>query len=382
MTQVNNRIGESGDGVCIGGRDSTTLITPNQAMSFKYFRPTLRKVTTTQKAPAFKNTASAERFIDHTKAADILTNHSVKKHLAEVNFEDHGHSVLKESGVTRGHSVLQNSFSEKLSGRDSILGGAGKQNESQFGEDGLRAAGSFGKGMAGEDLSGFGTGNPIGDAVGCGLGVAATSAAVAGTTFTAGGLTPLATASAGATGLACGRTAIRVVGAIIDWFSDDEEQPANNETTPPASSGSDSGGGSTGGQTSPEAPMSEPANPSGRPGPDDNGGSEGGFMTWKLQDQLSGGFKNAKDPIINPSDDNQGGGVLTATELKEMEAELRNAKDPATNWGDENYNNFVGNIEMNVGEISLKNTATNWGDNYTSTTANVVDTVFTVQDVF
>ena len=104
-------------------------------------------------------------------------------------------------------------------------------------------------------------------------------------------------------------------------------------------------------------------------------------MTQKMQDQLSNGFKNAKDPIINPSDDNQGGGGLTATELEEMEDGLRNAKDPATNWGDENYNNFVGTIEMNVGEISLKDTATNWGDNYTSTTANVVDTVFSVQAV-
>ena len=105
-------------------------------------------------------------------------------------------------------------------------------------------------------------------------------------------------------------------------------------------------------------------------------------MTWKLQDQLSNGLKNAKDPITNPYNENQGGGVLTATELKEMESDLRNAKDPATNWGDENYNNSIGAIEMNVGEISLKAPATNWGDNYTSTTANVVDTVFTVQDVF
>ena len=71
-------------------------------------------------------------------------------------------------------------------------------------------------------------------------------------------------------------------------------------------------------------------------------------MTWKLQDQLSNGFKNAKDPITNPYNDN----------------------------------NFMGAIEMNVGEISLKAPATNWGDNYTSTTANVVDTVFIVQDVF
>ena len=126
---------------------------------------------------------------------------------------------------------------------------------------------------------------------------------------------------------------------------------------------------------------STPANPSSRPGPDDNGGSEGGFMTWKLQDQLSNGFKNAKDPIINPYNDNQGGGGLTATELEEMEAEMRKVKDPATNWGDDNYNNFVGTIEMNVGEISRKDPFTNWGDNYTSTTANVVDTVFSVQAV-
>ena len=65
-----------------------------------------------------------------------------------------------------------------------------------------------------------------------------------------------------------------------------------------------------------------------------------------------------------------------------MEADLRNAKDPATNWGDDTYNNFMGAVEMNVGQLRLKDTATNWGDNYSTATANVVDTVFTPQDVF
>ena len=75
-------------------------------------------------------------------------------------------------------------------------------------------------------------------------------------------------------------------------------------------------------------------------------------MTWKLQTQLSNGLKNAKDPITNPYNEDKGGGVLTATELKEMISDLRNAKDPATNWG----------------------------DNYTSTMANICDCVLTVQD--
>jgi hypothetical protein len=65
-----------------------------------------------------------------------------------------------------------------------------------------------------------------------------------------------------------------------------------------------------------------------------------------------------------------------------MEADLRNAKDPATNWGDDTYNNFMGAIEMNIGEISLKAPATNWGDNDTSNSDNVVDTLFTVQNDF
>ena len=350
MTQVINWSGDSGDGVCIGGRDPTTLITPNRAMSFK-FRSSFRTVTTTQKAPAFKNTASAERFIDHTNAADILANHSVKKHLAEVNFEDHGHSVLKESGVTRGHSVLQNSFSEKLSGRDSIMGGAGKQNESQFGEDGVRSAGKFGKGMAGNDDK-YG-GRSVEDA------------------FSANAYATLAhnrlVRECKANPEACNPNAIDQMECLAKESANqlDEANGREVKPLPPKCTGEDN---------------STPTNPSSRPGPDDNGGSEGGFMTWKLQDQLSNGIKNAKDPIINPFNENQGGGVLTATELKEMEDGLRNAKDPATNWGDDTYNNFMGAIEMNIGEISLKNPATNWGDNYTSTMANICDCVLTVQD--
>ena len=344
--------------MCIGGRDPTTLITPNKAMSFK-FRSSFRTVTTTQKAPAFKNTASAERFIDHTKAADILANHSVKKYLAEVNFEDHSHSVLKESGVTRGHSVLQNSFSEKLSGRDSILGGAGKQNESQFGEDGLLSAGKFGKGMAGND--------GYTDAANC---VAVTEAIMTGLKQDCAKNKDLCDDKSYDNLMKlnneCAKERREEAKKIMDkYFSSPEDESTTNGNN--------------------NQPAKDPANPApgagGRPAPDDNGGSEGGFMTQKMQDQLSNGFKNAKDPIINPSDDNQGGGGLTATELKEMEAEMRKAKDPATNWGDDNYNNFVGTIEMNVGEISRKDPFTNWGDNYTSTTANVVDTVFSVQAV-
>ena len=373
--------------MCIGGRDPTTLITPNKAMSFKYFRPTFRKVTTTQKAPAFKNTASAERFADLIDASDILANHSVKKHLPEVNFEDRGHSVLKESGVTRGHSILENSFSEKLSCRDSILGGAGKQNESQFGEDGARAAGAFGKGMAGKGGSNSDSG--LGPEMN--FTVEEVNAYMAG--YEEG------KEDAGVDAYTEGYQHGRARGGS----SDDSEEIDQSTPTETSNTTTREDVGAVGEllavagtvlMLAPEPLVTKAGAAllmyglstktalaieelSDRPAPDDNGGSEGGFMTWKLQDKLSNGFKNAKDPIINPSDDNQGGGVLTATE-----ADLRNAKDPATNWGDENYNNFVGTIEMNVGEISLKDTATNWGDNYTSTTANVVDTVFAVQDVF
>jgi hypothetical protein len=113
LSQVIESAGDSGDGVYIGGRDPTTLITPLKTMSFKYFRHTLRKVNTTQKAPAAKNTTSTERLADLIDGSDILTNNSVEKHLAEVNFDDHGHSILKESGLTRGHSIIEKFLQRK-----------------------------------------------------------------------------------------------------------------------------------------------------------------------------------------------------------------------------------------------------------------------------
>jgi hypothetical protein len=335
-------------------------------MSFKYFRPTVRKVTTTQKAPAFKNTASAERFDDLLKASDILTNHNVGKHLAEVNFDDHSHSILKKSGLTGGHSILENSFSEKLSGRDSILGGAGKQNESQFGEDGARVAGEFGKGMAGSD--------------GCPRILQTTYWAI---TLGVGFFSKKAAAAMGGAEATTGtvnETAEKLCKIGQDYADTKAkekrdtaaEKVRNPQTTKPEQEQ----------KQQEEHQKNIVDNKVQRPGPDDNGGGEGGFMTWKGQDQLSNGLKNAKDPITNPYNENQGVGELTATELQEMEADLRNAKDPATNWGDDTYNNFMGAVEMNVGQLSLKDTATNWGDNYSTATANVVDTVFTPQDVF
>ena len=431
-------------------------------MTFK-FRSSFRKVTTTQKAPVFKNTASAERFIDHANAADILANHSVKKHLADVNFEDHGHSVLKESGLTRGHSVLQNSFSEKLSGSDSILGGAGKQNESQFGEDGLSSAGAFGKGMAGETFEenwedtkqsitntvGWTAKTLVSDAVSTAAGAGIAGWVAKAKKSTPAGYVLGVVAGSLAKGLAgevSGEAAEKKVKEVVkgafdfadeqgkdagdalwdltEWFKDlfkpnegDTAKPneedtegsggnggteeadnqnqggeqgasgSSEENTDNGEDGSDDEDGNNGGQSGDSGNSNQEEGQGeltetddSRPAPDDNGGGEGGFMTQKMQDQLSNGFKNAKDPIINPYNDNQSGGGLTATELEEMEAEMRKAKDPATNWGDDNYNNFVGTIEMNVGEISLKNPATNWGENYTSTMANICDCVLTIQD--
>lgn len=354
-------------------------------MSFKYFRPTVRKVSTTPKAPAFKNTASAERFADLLDASDILANHSVEKHLPEVNLDDHGHSILKESGLTRGHSIIETSFGDQLAGRDSILGGFGKHIEPQFSEDGLRSAVGFAKGMAGKEGS---------DSDG-------------GMDFTKEEI------DAFEAGYQAGKE-----DSGVDAYTEGYQDGRARGGSSGGPEESDQNTPTEGGTNDADANNSEKfwegvveiactasvlkmgAGPAGwtilgmcstyklgkalelfRPGPDEDGGSEGGFMTWKLQDKLSNGFKNAKDPIINPSDDNQGGGVLTATELKEMEAELRNAKDPCTNWGDDTYNNFMGAIEMNLGEAALKHPCTNWGDNSTSTTANVVDTVFaTVQD--
>ena len=362
-------------------------------MSFKYFRPTVRKVTTTQKAPAFKNTASAERFADLLDASDILTNNSVEKHLAEVNLDDHGHSILKESGLTRGHSIIETSFGDQLAGRDSILGGFGKHIEPRFSEDGLRSAVGFAKGMAGKEGSDSDAGMTFTkeevDAFEAGYEAGKEDAGV----------------DAYTEGYQDGRARGGSSGGPeeSDQSTATEDQVTSVDETNSQQDGMNQLYANTlcalsllgAGMTGPGGPALAfkilavcTAYNAGktlkvfRPGPDDNGGSEGGFMTWKLQDQLSNGLQNAKDPITNPYNENQGGGVLTATELKEMEADLRNAKDPATNWGDDTYNNFMGAIEMNVGEISLKAPATNWGDNYTSTTANVVDTVFAVQDVF
>jgi hypothetical protein len=354
-------------------------------MSFKYFRHTLRKVNTTQKAPAAKNTASAERFSDLIDGSDILTNNSVDQHLADINFDDHGHSILKESGLTRGHSILENSFSDQLAGHDSILGGAGKQNESQFGEDGLRSAGAFGKGMAASDgdepqivvENSDGTTQtapanaPItGDVDSPLVGV------IAGALTGAAGdvIAKAATVSTVAPGLVTAVVVGAVIGGLVSYTAD-----AVETLTPPGGTEGVVNGMFEG--TAFDA--SQPGhNYSQRPGVDDNNGGEGGFMTWKQQDQLSNGLNNVKDPITNPNGDDLGSNYLTDADLIQMEADLRNAKDPATNWGEDTYNNFMGAVEMNVGEISLKAPATNWGDNDTPNSDNVVDTLFTVQNDF
>ena len=354
--------------MCIGGSDPTTLITPNKAMSFKYFRPTLRKVTTTQKAPAFKNTASAERFADLIDASDILTNHSVEKHLSEVNFDDHGHSILKESGLTRGHSIIETSFGDQLAGRDSILGGAGKQNEPQFGEDGARAAGEFGKGMAASD------GDEPQIVVENSDGTTKTAPADEPITANESDLVDFfeklfGLARAGNSALsgklpgpAIGKVCVDAITTPIVKMNDTKNVIIR---------------AMPGTAWDPKHPV----NNSNRPGPDDNGGGEGGFMTWKLQDQLSKGPKGVKDPITNPNTDDLGGDYLNSP-FRPNETDPRNAKDPCTNWGDDYFNSLVATKEMDRGAVSLKETCTNWGDNYTSTTADVVDTVFAVQDVF
>ena len=323
-------------------------------MSFKYFRHTLRKVNTTQKAPAAKNTTSTEHLADLIDGSDILTNNSVEQHLADINIDDQGHSILQESGLTSGHSILENSFSDQLAGHDSILGGAGKKNESQFGEDGARTAGEFGKGMAGNDDK-YG-GRSLEDAV-------------SANAFAAGRYNSLGR-KCKENPEACNTHAKDQMECLAKDAKNQLEE-ANGRPTkplPPKCTGEDN---------------PAPADDSGRPGVDDNnGGDAGGFMTWKLQDQLSNGLKNDKDPITNPNGDDLGSGYLSDADLIQMESDLRNAKDPATNWGDDTYNNFMGAVEMNIGEISLKAPATNWGDNDTSNSDNVVDTLFTVQNDF
>ena len=314
-------------------------------MSFKYFRPTVLNIKNVRKAPAFKNTASASDAARVDKFQDHFDANNLEGRMSKFDL-DRGHSVLKESGLTRSHSILETSFGDKLAGRDSNLGDTGKQNESQFGEDGLRSAGELGKGMAGEDLTGFGTGDPITDVVTCGVGIPATAGAVAATPASAGALGPVATITAGTTGLACLRTVIR----IFEWWSaDDEKESANNE----------------------------PTDDSSRPGVDDNGG--GGTLDARGGEKLSQGLN--KDPIINPNGEDLGGGYLSDSQLKQMESDLRNAKDPATNWGEEHYDNFNGTVVMDRMAVSLKAPATNWGNDYTST-VEVIETMITAPDVF
>jgi hypothetical protein len=307
-------------------------------MSFKYFRPTVRKVNTTQKAPAFKNTASAKSFADQIDTADILTNNSVEKHLADINFDDHGHSILKESGLTSGHSILDSSGTTKIASLESFLGHKGEQSENQFGADGLSAAGGFGRGMAANT-----------DAAEC---VAVTEAIIRG----------LEQQCEENPDLCDEQSRVQVLELNNECA---DQRRKENEKILDKYYGS------------------YPKDNTGRPLDDvHSGNNSGGFMTWKLQDQLSHGLKNAKDPITNPNGDDLGSNYLTDADLIQMEADLRNAKDPATNWGDDTYNNFMGTVEMNVGEVSLKAPATNWGDNDTSNSDNVVDTLFTVQNDF
>jgi hypothetical protein len=160
---------------------------------------------------------------------------------------------------------LKNSFSEKLSGRDSILGGAGKQNESQFGEDGLRSAGAFGKGMAASD----------GDEPQI---VVENSD---GTTQTAPADEPI-------TGDVDSPLVGVIAGALTGAAGDVIAKAATVSTVAPG--------------------LVTAVVVGQRPGVDDNNGGEGGFMTWKLQDQLSNGLNNVKDPITNPNGDHLGSG--------------------------------------------------------------------------
>ena len=340
-------------------------------MSFKYFRHTLRRVNTTQKAPAAKNTTSTERLADLIDGSDIRKNNSVEKHLAEVIIDDHGHSILKESGLTRGHSILESSSTTSIASLESFLDHKGEQSEDQFGEDGLSAAGGFGRGMASEEppvmvvegSDGKET-SPQDDVI-TGDGKQEAKEEV-NTVSTLGGLLKdfVSTLSGGMPGPSMLKSYAKAAIVTVDTMSDTKTkiEKAMDGTS-----------------WDPNHPSNQNAN---RPGVDDNNGGEGGFMTWKLQDQLSNGLNNVKDPITNPNGDDFGSGYLSDSDLIQMGDDLRNAKDPATNWGDDTYNNFMGAVEMNIGEISLKAPATNWGDNDTSNSDNVVDTLFTVQNDF
>ena len=327
-----------------GGDPKDTNHTPFKAMTFRVRKITAHRYSSNTKT--ITNTNTPQTFVRSINANHLKESNAVEGKNADFKLKERGYSLYDSVSSDRGYSVINGFDGFNADGMERLQAflGSGKSSvsSSQFGKDSLRSAGANGKGMASA-----GSDSSSGPDFTC---------LIIGTTV--GRSVPHPAAGPMAGGLC-------IVAQWID--SQASENPVQYETTP---------------EQDKEQKVAIVDAKVGRPAPDDNGDGEGRFMTWKLQDQLSGGFKNAKDPIINPNRDGQGGGVLTASELQEMMSDLRNAKDPATNWGDDTYVNFVGTIEMNNGELSLKDPATNWGDNFTSSAANVVATVYTVQDVF
>jgi hypothetical protein len=329
-------------------------------MSFKFFRPTVLNIKNVNRAPAFKNTASASHAARVDKFQDHFDSNNVEGRSSTFDL-DRGYSVFKESGESRGHSILESSFGDKLAGRDSILSGGYHQNESQFGEDGLRSAGEFGKGMAGND--------------GCPRILQTTYWAIAVAVATFNPKAATAMGGAEATTGKVNETAEKLckIGQdYADAIAKEERDAAAEKVRNPET-------------TTPDQEQTQQAenqknivdNKVQRPGVDDNGG--GGTLDARGWEKLSQGLN--KDPIINPNGEDLGGGYLSDSQLKQMESDLRNAKDPATNWGEEHYDNFNGTVVMDRVAVSLKAPATNWGNDYTST-VEVIETMITAPDVF
>ena len=333
------------------------------------------------KQKTFQPTIKNESIIDDHQieshkefTSDLKKAASIDARIAEFSLVRE-HSVLEESGIEKGVSILQESGLTRESmwnevanpapasrpanqdqsigqsigtfkpgqigavagltgiGTIDVVTGSGSGSNSEFDQQ-LRNAVAQGKGRAGDgwNWSGFGTGNPIGDLVGCGLGIAGSSAAIAGTAATAGGLGWLATVGLGYTGLTCSRTAIRVGEAISDLFSDDDD--SDNCTDPEVDN-------QIGGTAGPQAvqrlneAIKNFIDPSSTPGPD------GDFATQHPDSLTSPDPTTLRDQYINWGDENTGWGNFPAPEFNPD-----NIVDPSVNWGD--YYTDVGPV-VNVG---------------------------------
>ncbi|WP_236069930.1 hypothetical protein [Prochlorococcus marinus] len=331
---------DSRDGVYIGGRDPTTLITSLRPMNFKFFRPTVRNLKSNINAPAFKNTTYASHAARMDEAQDHFEASTLEGRTTKFDL-DRGNSVMKELGSdVNADSILAEVGANKVSGMDSLTGQMGSTSRDEYGEQSLRDAIAGAKAMAGNEDNG---GRTLWDAE------SGNHSAVV--------LYNRLVSECNKNPDLCDQSSMDSMECLA---VDTHNQLAEATGTKPR-----------------QVPEKCKEGNDSRPGVDDNNG--GGTIDARGWEKLSKSL--TKDPIINPNGEDLDGGYLTYAHLKQMESDLRNAKDPVTNWGDEHYDNFAGAVVMDRMAVSLKAPATNWGDDSTST-VEVIDSVFSVTDIF